>query len=65
LIDANRVDRLGRGRSRGSVPQEIESDARMARVIRSCGWACSRTHAIDSVSGQLAGLGDGPTGPSP
>jgi hypothetical protein len=48
-IGANRANRLGRGRSRGSVPRGIESDTRAARVIRSCGWARGRTHTVDSI----------------
>jgi hypothetical protein len=56
LIGANRADRLGHGHSRGSVPRGIESDARAAHVIRSR----ERTRAVDSVGGQLAGLGGGP-----
>jgi hypothetical protein len=55
-IGANRADRLGHGHSRGSVPRGIESDARAAHVIRSR----ERTRAVDSVGGQLAGLGGGP-----
>jgi hypothetical protein len=59
-IGANRANRLGRGRSCDSVPHRIESDARAARTIQSRGWARGRTRTIDSVGGQLAGLGDGP-----
>jgi hypothetical protein len=56
-IGANIADRLGHGRSRGSVPRGIESDARAPRVIRSC----RRTCAVDSIGGQLTDLDDGLT----
>jgi hypothetical protein len=56
-IGANRADRLGRGRSCGSVPRGIESDAWAARAIRSR----RRTRVVDSIGGQLVGLGDGPS----
>jgi hypothetical protein len=60
LIGANRADRLGHGHSRGFVPRGIELDAQAAHAIRSRGWARERTRAVDSVGGQLAGLGGGP-----
>jgi hypothetical protein len=37
----------------------------VACAIQLCGWAHERTRVIDSVDGQLAGLGDGPIAPSP
>jgi hypothetical protein len=64
-IGANRADWLGRGRSRGSVPRGIESNARAAHVVRSRGWAHGRTHTVDLIGGQLAGFGDELIGPSP
>jgi hypothetical protein len=63
-IGANRADQLGRRRSRSSVLRGIELDAWAASTIRSRRWA-RRTHAVDSVGGQLVGLCDGPIGPSP